>query len=682
MNDGAGEMSPMLAEKVAKRLGLDEVPSGFQGRIGPYKGLWVVSSSDDSDNGDIWIECYPSQEKWNCDFEDADHRTFEVNDWAQRLTPAALNEQFIPVLENRALNRERMRNAIATLLTDTVKNGLEEQTRAAKDPVALYDWAHQNASANRREKVATGRIPFLGGLPKSDEETVKSLLDHGFGVNLKFMREVTMKLAEQRCERLKETMKITAPKSTYAFMVPDFCNVLEEGEVHMSFSRNSDCDTKATDGISRNELHGHDVLVARAPAHFPSDIQRVKAVFRPELRHLQDVIVFSIKGDVSLADRLSGGDYDGDKAWVCWDPNIVENFENAPVPKQPHLFKKFEGDTNGYLIKDDRTFQMILESHCQGDRDAAVAEFIKESFAFNMQPSLLGSCTKYKERVCYNTGSIDDEKAILLSTLVSHLVDQAKQGIIFTKDELRRLKRERIKITFSEGQEPAYKGDQFSGPATHILDWLKFKVAKPLIDKALSDFMEDIADGGVATNYDQDLDHYYDDLEHLADRPGPYMEIYKELRKVLHEDIYRVLKYWNNKEPDPWQAKVGPTHQKWLAIRPTESALAEKSVKDKLLGVRQAPDAINYWGKLRASVTYRLCYQTSPRFLWNVAGDYLMSIKAEMVSAREGRLPTSVVPGMYIVHRPDRKMVKALTAEGEDAETMFELESDIEVEDA
>lgn len=33
------------------------------------------------------------------------------------------------------------------------------------------------------------------------------------------------------------------------------------------------------------------------------------------LRELQDVIVFSIQGDQSLASLLSGGDYDGDK--VC-----------------------------------------------------------------------------------------------------------------------------------------------------------------------------------------------------------------------------------------------------------------------------------------------------------------------------------------------------------------------------
>lgn len=31
------------------------------------------------------------------------------------------------------------------------------------------------------------------------------------------------------------------------------------------------------------------------------------------LRELQDVIVFSVQGDRSLASLLSGGDYDGDK---------------------------------------------------------------------------------------------------------------------------------------------------------------------------------------------------------------------------------------------------------------------------------------------------------------------------------------------------------------------------------
>ncbi|KAK4243402.1 RNA dependent RNA polymerase-domain-containing protein, partial [Corynascus novoguineensis] len=111
--------------------------------------------------------------------------------------------------------------------------------------------------------------------------------------------------------------------------VQNFQTLLEPDEVHICLSK--------LFGVDRySDLDGH-VLVARNPAHLPSDIQRVKAVFKPGLRHLKDVIVFSIKGDVSLAHTLSGGDYDGDIAWVCWDSDTVGNFQNTETKPEDIL---------------------------------------------------------------------------------------------------------------------------------------------------------------------------------------------------------------------------------------------------------------------------------------------------------------------------------------------------------
>jgi hypothetical protein len=94
-------------------------------------------------------------------------------------------------------------------------------------------------------------------------------------------------------------------------MVPDFSGVLEANEVFIDFSSFADVSGFASNGTL---LNGVDVLVARSPAHFGSDIQKVRAVFKVELIGLKDVIVFSTKGNPSLAAKLSGGDYDGDIA--------------------------------------------------------------------------------------------------------------------------------------------------------------------------------------------------------------------------------------------------------------------------------------------------------------------------------------------------------------------------------
>jgi hypothetical protein len=38
---------------------------------------------------------------------------------------------------------------------------------------------------------------------------------------------------------------------------------------------------------------------------------------------LVDVIVLSVRGDASLAQLLAGGDFDGDRVWLCWEPRLV-----------------------------------------------------------------------------------------------------------------------------------------------------------------------------------------------------------------------------------------------------------------------------------------------------------------------------------------------------------------------
>jgi hypothetical protein len=69
------------------------------------------------------------------------------------------------------------------------------------------------------------------------------------------------------------------------------------------------------------------------------------AVDRPELRHFTNVIVLSVKGPRRAADYLSGGDYDGDKGLVIWEPQLVEPFVNAPLhfsEEPPELASYFE----------------------------------------------------------------------------------------------------------------------------------------------------------------------------------------------------------------------------------------------------------------------------------------------------------------------------------------------------
>ena len=57
-------------------------------------------------------------------------------------------------------------------------------------------------------------------------------------------------------------------------MIADPLALLDEGEVHVGFSSEF-LDSKS--GFQDTLLHNIDLLVARLPAHLPSDIQKVRS---------------------------------------------------------------------------------------------------------------------------------------------------------------------------------------------------------------------------------------------------------------------------------------------------------------------------------------------------------------------------------------------------------------------
>lgn len=693
MNDGIGRMSSSLARKVSECMGLMDVPAGFQGRIGSAKGVWIRHKTDfDADEGD-WIETYPSQRKWKCDFLDPDLRTFEVRSEVRDLTPANLNLQFLPILQDRAVDAELMKSRVGAILADGLLKELETQRLAMNSPIQFRQWLHENGSSSRRAgRLRSCEVPFVAGLPKSQDEQMGFLLDGGFDPRKnKFLQEMAWNLRKEKCEELKKRLNIKVGRSTYAYMVVDFHGVLEEDEIHLGFSSRF---RDEQSGFSETFLHGFDVLVARSPAHYVSDIQRVKAVFKPELGYLKDVVVFPTKGDVALADKLSGGDYDGDMAWVCWDPAIVTNFQNADVPKTPDLFKM------GFLAKQSETYaDLQSEGHTEED---LTAEFLQRSFRFNMQQAFLGMCTNWKDRLCYARGSVRDDAAVLLSTLLSNLVDQAKQGIVFTGGDWARLKRRLLGRKAADPPMPLYRSEVWDGRGTlnHINDYLKFAVAKPTIERELRNFHTWLDRGSTATHADNDLFPLYDHLRALADDSRTW----KAVLEGLVADIHALNKEWSRitttSRDAPWESKVQPIHERFLAIQPLTSSsssskagpssasvassstisLSKRASKtvQVVLGPPGLDPGLTAWALYKASTLFKLYYNRSPKFVWWTAGAQLQHIKA--MHASPG-LPVHVVSHMYAGLRPDAKYAQAIAAREEGRLSAIDEDEEVPRED-
>ncbi|KAI5308411.1 hypothetical protein KEM55_005787, partial [Ascosphaera atra] len=161
-----------------------------------------------------------------------------------------------------------------------------------------------------------------------------ALLDAGFEpLGLPYLTKIFKHLLNDRFDQL-EDLHIKISRSTYAYCIADPYGVLEPNEVHVGFSRAWE------DEFCGTELDGFDMLVARLPAHLPTDIQKRRACYKRELAHLKDVVVFPTRGNIPLASELSGGDYDGDTVWACWDPDMVDEYKNTPFEKRPDRSKE------------------------------------------------------------------------------------------------------------------------------------------------------------------------------------------------------------------------------------------------------------------------------------------------------------------------------------------------------
>ncbi|KAI4153096.1 MAG: hypothetical protein L6R39_001666, partial [Caloplaca ligustica] len=360
-------------------------------------------------------------------------------------------------------------------------------------------------------------------------------------------------------------------------MIADPLAILEEGEVHICFSTPFDRELM---------LHDVDLLVARLPAVLPSDVQKVRAVFKPALKAYRDVIVFPSKGPQCLASLLSGGDYDGDRAWICWEPSIVDPFRNAPVPSSPPRL-------SSYGIEIDTTTVSDLFLRKPPD-DSYIDRFLYHGFSFNLQSDLLGICTSYFESLCYSHNSISHPSAIRIAHLLGQLVDRAKAGIIFnekTWDTFLRaegLPRKLAKPAYKDKERGVY--DKRKG---HLIDRLVFETAKGIRQRVLHDFSKRFQDVGT---YDADLVALYKNEVVEAKTDAGIVLALKDVKEKIEKlkglwstlcssrvsseedgDDLSPIKKGRRKSASPtlsFQAVAEQTRDQFLAIRPNEEAMA------------------------------------------------------------------------------------------------------------
>jgi hypothetical protein len=526
------------------------------------------------------------------------------------------------------LNREVNRQVLIDVVTEQVQAKVDRIVQAVSDgPEAVRAWLSSKNDIFETRNREQG-ISQVAGFPTRNDERVVQMLEAGFDpMKNKFLAQNLQDTIAEIMTLEKKRLKILLGRSTTLLGVPDPEGCLLPGETHINFA---DRFEDSTSGESYQMLHGRDILIARNPSMGSWDIQRVRCVFKPELAHLTDTVVFSTRGPVPLTSKLSGGDYDGDTFWICFEPKIVDNFKNSPVPHpwpspEELGIRKRRGKLSDYVSDPASQAQWCtwaLEMACSC-----------------MEMSLLGPVSMLHQPLIYDQGAIDSEQAQLLVFLHDHLVDADKQGYEFTHDDLE-------KFTTKHGisrqlPDPEYwrflkeaKTD-YSNKAPvkdDIIDTILFDVVAKIHERCLATIRDLL---GSAQSRDQHLEMFHDQI---VDSAASYhgstvdsilqieMEQLKASLKTVRDEYTTSLSgKLSHSSRAEYIDRITQLRKMYDAIQPRQPD--HPAVREWL---RHQVAALSIWDKLKASTLAKYHHDTSRpgRLLFNVAGREQCELKA------------------------------------------------------
>ncbi|KAK4929864.1 hypothetical protein LTR49_003491 [Elasticomyces elasticus] len=644
MTDGCGLVSRGVMKKVMQFYGLDYLPAAIQARICHSKGMWHWLAGDEDD--DLWIMIRDSQRKLvRQDLNgDDEWRTLNVIGYSGPAKSSILYTGFIPILRDRGVPED----AILDFVRSQVDLEGEEFLAVLKSAPALHHWIFTQKDIWGARKANGGKITEVAGFPKSTDERILRMLEVGFEpLKCAYLKTQILESAEHIFNLKAKRFKVRLSKSTSVLGIPDVTGMLRPGEVHLQFSRPW---PDPVSGQMRSSLNGVEVLVARNPSMDGSNIQKLRGVLCPELAHLYDVIVFSIHGPRPEAGKLSGGDYDGDTFWVCWEPSLVKHFKNAPAAWSPRSPEDLG------IVKDTVTLGQALDiTKTQRPTEAALRRWIQRGTAARMTSSMLPIVTLYHGKMTYHSGDISSPAAKLLVELHDYLVDSDKQGYQYDPQTFSNLKL--IYGMPNSVDDPAHwrftrKNGDVAGEAKRTKpgnceDALYYGVVVPKILNILH-LAKLATKDAVVEDPDLELTHdsYAADQDTvIKEELKHFPAAFKPIKQVWNDGQSRYMK---TKKHDfsGWDKIAEQCHGKLVFIEPVGEA------NDPMIRslTRRIGKRVRNWDDLRTSTLFKIYrFSTAGKFLFSIAGGDLCRMKAEVLGYGRG-----MRPDIYIMQRPQK----------------------------
>lgn len=174
MNDGCSIVSPAVMQIVRQKLGLMETPTAVQARLGGAKGVWMVDSTVDLNSEEIYIKVTKSQLKYKGYDNDDDwaRLTLDVITTSHDPKPATINNQLIPILEDRGVPFETLRE----LLEEHLERDLEELFSVVDKPSELRGWMYDRGNV-WKDRITAKTVVAWGGIPAARQEVAIMLLE-------------------------------------------------------------------------------------------------------------------------------------------------------------------------------------------------------------------------------------------------------------------------------------------------------------------------------------------------------------------------------------------------------------------------------------------------------------------------------------------------------------------------
>ncbi|KAI3131951.1 hypothetical protein CBS147330_4376 [Penicillium roqueforti] len=303
-SDGVGKISKFLAQMVTSQHNIKtltgEPPSAFQFRLGGAKGMLVISGDPLPQE----VHLRPSQQKF-----ETNQAGLEIIRWSQ-YSLATLNRQLILVLSALNIPDEVFHSKLNSMLGSF--------HRAMRNDSKAINLLQKYVDPNQMTLTLAQMVS--DGFRRNEEPFANTMLELWKSWHLKHLKEKAKIAIDQGANLLGVIDEKGVLKGYFKSALPSRRASYEERlaalpEIFVQICR--------LDGDGEYEVIEGLCILARNPSLHPGDIRVVRAVNRPELQALRDVVVLPQTGDQDIASMCSGGDLDGDDYLVVWDPDLI-----------------------------------------------------------------------------------------------------------------------------------------------------------------------------------------------------------------------------------------------------------------------------------------------------------------------------------------------------------------------